>query len=183
MVNDLITIISLVIGIFGLIATFIGTYLTYISIVNPIIRFNKFLKNKNRWEKFIGIEPNLYRYRNKKYPSFQIVIDWDNPVVENFHDEWMDETSSFIIKTSDSHLVRLEINGMLLDKELFVSIDDHRWFVPVPREKILKKCDRSFYYDMRQIRLANIIGKYYGKAENIYSFAKAQKKPIGIKKY
>lgn len=183
MVNKLITIFSLILGILGFIATFIGTYLTYISIVNPIIRFNKFLKNKNGWEKFIGVESNLYYYRYKRYPSFQIVIDWDNPVVENFHEEWMNETLSFDKTNSDSHLVRFEVNGMLLDKELFVSIDGHRWFVPVPKVKASKEYERSFYYDMRQIYLANIIGKYYYEETDIYSFAKTQKKPIDIKKY
>lgn len=39
-----ITIVSLSIGLMGLVATGIGTYLTYISYVNPIIRFNRFLK-------------------------------------------------------------------------------------------------------------------------------------------
>src|SRR3989338_2000134 len=74
--NDLITIISLLIGLLGLVATLVGTYFTYISFVNPIKRFKKYLKNPENWEKFQGIENHLSFYRHKKYPNFQIVIDW-----------------------------------------------------------------------------------------------------------
>ena len=82
--NDLITILGFVIGILGLVATLVGTYFTYISFINPITRFKKYLKNPENWEKFQGIENHLSFYRHKKYPNFQIVIDWDKELVENF---------------------------------------------------------------------------------------------------
>ncbi|PIR96837.1 MAG: hypothetical protein COT91_04580 [Candidatus Doudnabacteria bacterium CG10_big_fil_rev_8_21_14_0_10_41_10] len=181
--NDLITIISLLIGLLGLVATLVGTYLSYISFVNPLKRFNKYLKNPENWEKFQGIEAHLSFYRHKKYPNFQIVIDWDKELVENFHEEWMND-ALYPDKTNNaSYYVRLEANGMLLDKELFVSLDGHRYFVPVPRVSISKtKTDeRDFYYDTRQIQLANIVGKYHFGDKGIYDFAKSQSKPIEIR--
>ena len=63
MSNDLITILGIIIGILGLIATLVGTYFTYISFVNPITRFRKYLKNSVDWEKFQGIEDHLSFYR------------------------------------------------------------------------------------------------------------------------
>ena len=159
-------------------------YLTYIFFVNPIKRFNKFLKKSGNWEKFIGIESHLYYYRHKKYPSFQLVIDWDVPIVENFHEEWINDALYPDKINNASYCIRLEVNGMLLDKELFVSLDGHRWFVPVPRVEMSKilKDEREFYYDERQVQLANIVGKYHFLEKNIYDFAKMQKKVIKIKK-
>jgi len=180
--NDFITIISLLIGLFGLIATLVGTYLTYISFVNPIKRFNKYLKDPENWEKFLGIEAHLYFYRHKKYPNFQLVIDWDKKIIENFHEEWVND-ALYPDKTNNaSYYVQLEANGTLLDKELFVSLDGHRYFVPVPRVKMseTKTEERNFYYDVRQIQLANIVGKYYFGDKGIYDFVKNQSKPIVI---
>lgn len=180
---DLVTILGLLIGVLGLVATFIGTYLTYISFINPIKRFNKYLKNSENWEKFIGIESHLYFYRHKKYPNFQLVIDWDRSIVENFHEDWIND-ALYPDKTNNaSYYVRLEANGMLLDKEVFVSLDGHRWFVPVPRIEMskTKSDERNFYYDVRQIELAKIVGKYHFDDKDIYGFAKMQSKPIEIR--
>ena len=57
-------------------------------------------------------------------------------------------------------------------------------FVPVPRVEMSKilKDEREFYYDERQVQLANIVGKYHFLEKNIYDFAKMQKKVIKIKK-
>ncbi len=181
--SDLVTILSLLIGVLGLVATLVGTYLTYISFVNPIKRFNKYLKNPEDWEKFIGIESHLYFYRHKKYPSFQIVIDWDRSIVENFREEWINDSLYPDKTNSTSYYVRLEANGMLLDKEVFVSLDGHRWFVPVPKIEMskVKSGERNFYYDARQIQLAKIVGKYHFDDKDIYGFAKIQSKPIEIR--
>ena len=176
----MITILSLIIGILGLVATLVGTYFTYISFVNPITRFKKYLKNPENWEKIQGIEAHLSFYRHKKYPNFQIVIDWDKELVENFHEEWINY-SLYPDKTNNaSYYVRLEANAMSLEKELFVSLDGHRYFVPVPRVTVSENGERNFYYDTQQIQLANIVGKHHFE-KNIYEFAKEQKKPILIK--
>ncbi len=180
--NTLITILGFIIGILGLVATLVGTYFAYISFINPITRFKKYLKNPENWEKFQGIENYLSFYRHKKYPNFQIVIDWENKLAENFHEEWIND-DLYPDKTNNaSYYVRLEANAMLLDKELFVSLDGHRYFVPVPRVSMskTKTNERDFYYDTRQIQLANIVGEYYFGDKNIYNFAKSQSKPITI---
>ena len=178
--NSLITIFSLLIGMLGLIATLVGAYLTYISFINPIVRFKRYLKNYKNWELFQGIENHLTFYRHKKYFTFQIVIDWDKELVENFHEEWIND-DLYPDKTNNaSYYVRLEANAMLLEKELFVSLDGHRYFVPVPRVVISKNGEREFYYNALQLQLAKIVGKFHFE-ENIYEFAKEQKKEILIR--
>lgn len=168
---DIITIISLLIGLVGLIATLIGTYLTYISIVNPIIRFEKFLKKPQNWEKFDGVDNNIYTYRYKKYPNFQIVIDWDKEITKEFTEDWM---SYFADSTNNAtYYVKLEVNGMILDKEWFVSLDGYRYFVPVPKIKRLGE-QKKYFYDIKQVYISNIVGKYSLNEKDIYDFAKNQ---------
>lgn len=171
--------LSLIIGILGFIATLVGAYFTYISFVNPIHRFKKYLKNPNAWEKFQGLESHLSIYRHKKYPNFQIVIDWDKAVVKNYQEEWIKKYPDK--ENNISYFVQLEANAMLLEKELFVSLDGGRVFVPVPR-RFSQNGKLLYWYDLIQIQLANIIGKHYGPTvKSIYEFAKQQKKPISIK--
>jgi len=178
MENMTITILGFIIGILGLVATLVGTYFTYISFVNPITRFKKYLKNPKDWEKFQGTEMHLSIFRLKKYPNFQIVIDWDKPVVENYKEEWIRDYPDK--EHNASYFVRLEANAMLLEKELFVSLDGGRIFIPSPR-RTLKNDELVYWYDPIQIQLANIIGEYYLE-KDINEFAKQQKKPILIKK-
>lgn len=177
--NGFITILSLILGILGLAATLVGTWLSYISFINPLIRFNKYLKNPSGWENFLGIESNISIYRYKKYPNFQIVIDWDNTVTENFKEEWVNDGLFPDKDNNASYYIRLEVNGMLLDRELFVSLDGHRYFVPVPRTK-MEGQERGFFYDQKQSQLTRIIGKFHFDDMNLEVFAKKQKKSITI---
>lgn len=178
--DNIITILSLAIGILGLLASIIGTYISYISFINPKIRFQKYLKKLEDWEKFQGIENHLDFYRHKKYPTFQIIIDWNKELVEGFHEEWIN-SGLYPDKTNNaSYYVRLEANGILLDKELFVSLDGHRYFVPVPKiESRTEEDERRFYYDDQQIQLSKIVGRYY-LGKDIYDFVKSCKKPIKL---
>lgn len=121
---------------------------------------------------------NLSIFRFKKYPNFQIVIDWDKPVVENYMEEWIKDYPDK--EYNASYFVRLEANTMLLEKELFVSLDGGRIFIPSPR-RTLKNDELVYWYDPIQIQLANIISGYYLE-KDINEFATQQKKPILIKK-
>ena len=170
-------ILSLIIGILGLITTLVGAYFTYISFVNPICRFKKYLKNSDTWEKFQGAEFHLSIYRHKKYPNFQIIIDWNKIVVEHYQEEWIKDYPD---RENDvSYFVRLEANAMLLETERFVALDGGRIFVPVPRRSS-QNDELVYWYDLIQTQLANIIGEYY-LVKDIYEFASQQKKPISIK--
>lgn len=167
--------LNYIIGILGFVLSLVGTYFTYLSFVNPVKRLNALLKNANNWESFFGTDSCLSIFRHKKYPNFQLVINWNKPVVEDFHEKWIND-SLYPDKTNNaSYFVQLEINGMLLDKELFVSLDGHRWFVPVPMIEIKegRMDENKIYYNKRQVQLANIIGRYHYK-DNIYDFAKMQ---------
>jgi len=176
--DKVITVLSLSIGIIGLFATLTGSYFTYISFINPLVRFKRYLKDSEGWEKFLGVEKSITRYRYKKHPNFQIVVDWDNVVAEDFNEEWMAYTLDD--GNNASYHVRLEVNGMVLEKELFLSLDGHRYFVPVPKTMTYYDGDsRSFYYRPLQIQLANIIGDFY-RGNNIYDFIREQRMDIPI---
>jgi hypothetical protein len=169
-------ILGLIIGILGLITTLVGTYFTYISFINPMIRFKKYLKKPENWGKFQGTEDHFSIYRYKKYPNFQIIINWDQPVAENYQEEWIRNYPDK--EHNASYFVHLEANAMLLEKELFVSLDGSRAFVPSPRRS-LRDGDSIYWYDTMQIQLAKIIGKYSWE-KNIEEFAKEQKKTIKL---
>ena len=175
----MLTILGLVLGILGLIATLVGTYLAYVSYINPMVRFRWYLKKPNEWEEFQGIESHLSIYRHRKYPMFQLVVDWDKEIVDGFQEEWVND-ALYPDKTNNATFyVQLVANGMLLDKELFVSLDGHRWFVPVPKIS-LNADQRDFYYDSRQVQLAHIVGRYHFLDHDIYRFARVQNRPIQI---
>lgn len=174
----MIIILSLIIGILGLVTTLIGTYFTYISFVNPIRRFKKYLKNPDDWEKFQGTEMRLSIFRYQKHPNFQIIIDWDKPVAKNYQEEWVSDYPDH--EHNASYFVQLEANSMLLDKELFVLLDGGRAFVPVPR-RTLKRKELFYWYDPIQIQLVDIIGRYSWE-NSIEEFASQQKKEIKINK-
>lgn len=167
--DNFITALGLTLGALGLIATLVGTWISYISFVNPLKRFRKYLKNPKVWEKFEGREDYLTIYRHRKYPNFQIVIDWNSYVVKNFHEEWINDGLFRDKENNTSYYVKFEANGMLLHKELFVSLDGHRYFVPVPKINIVAE-DRTFSYNANQIQLANIVGEYSFGDNNICDF-------------
>lgn len=139
------------------------------------------MKVPSNWEKFQGIENHLSFYRCKKYPNFQLVIDWDREHVKDFFEEWMSSVQLNNIMKNASYFVRLEVNGMLLDKELFASLDGHRYFVPVPRIDVAESGEYVYYYDSQQIQLANIIGLYNFGDCSIVDFVKNQHVNISLR--
>jgi len=170
--------IAFIIGILGLIASIVGMYFTYISFVNPMKRFKKYLKYPKKWEKFEGINQNIACYRYRKYPNYQIIIDWNNPVVTNFYEKWINDYPD--MENNASYYVRLEFNSIILEKELFVDLDGGRYFVPVPKRiKVQNKMD--YYYDEIQIQLALIVGQIYFGSDIVY-FAEHCKTKIRIEK-
>ncbi|MCF6765189.1 hypothetical protein L3V82_05350 [Thiotrichales bacterium 19S3-7] len=162
--------IGLLLGILGLIATLIGVWFSYISFVNPIKRFKKYVKNSNDWERFHRIENLIDCFRHKKYPTFQLIIDYDLVIVKDFSEDWIGACPD---KGSNaSYHVQYKVNDMLFKTELFVLLDGGRNFVPVPRVEVNQDQpnSRQFYYDIEQIQIANIVGKYHFE-DNIYDYA------------
>ncbi|MEK6795356.1 MAG: hypothetical protein AABZ39_11290 [Spirochaetota bacterium] len=171
-------VISLSVGILGLFFGIVGAYMAYISFVNPIKRFMKYIRDFRNWEKFQGIKDHLSIYRHVKYPNFRIVIDWDTEVKKDFHEDWMNDAVFLDKKNNALFYVRLEANAMQLESELFISLDGGRYFVPLPKYFAVKN-GKKYYYDKRQILLAKIVGAFY-RYQNIYEFAQNQSVPIEI---
>ena len=172
--NLSINIYSFVLGILGLIATVIGSYIAIVSYINPINRFKKYLKKSKNWEICVFVECNLKIYRNKRFPGYQIIIDWNKPLSNNFQEEWIRNYPDR--NNNSSYFIRLEANGVYLMGELFVTLDGARTFVPVPRRSTYND-EIKYWYDEIQVQLANIVGEFH-LDENVIDFAKNQKKEI-----
>jgi hypothetical protein len=84
------------------------------------------------------------------------------------------------LRNRRSYYVILEANSILLGKELFVSLDGHRYFVPVPKILNVQNSERKWYYDKQQIQLAKITREHHFE-KSIYEFTKECKKSILIK--
>lgn len=169
-----VTIISLIIGVLGFVATLVGTYLTYISYINPVHkRFQKYLNKPGDWERVFK-DQHLTVFRHKDHLGFQITINWNETIVSDYRETWIRRYPDQ--EHNNSYLVAMEANGIFIGKELFVSLDGGRGFVPVPRIRMEGE-ERKFYYDSLQVKLARIVAKY-PLERSLEEFAASQAIPI-----
>lgn len=175
--QDIITVLGLILGILGLLATCAGLYISYVSYINPMKRFTKYLSKPEGWER-ANKDAHLTVFRYKKQPGFQITSNWNEVVTEGFTESWIRDYPDR--EHNSSYYVTLEANGVFLLKELFVTLDGGRGFVPVPKIKLVgKNKKRHFYYNQLQIRLARIISSY-PLEDSIEKFASTQKVEIEV---
>src|SRR5579884_3759106 len=128
--------LGLIIGILGLLATLFGTYIAYETYISPMTRFKKFLKKANNWE-VVSKDDSSDIYRYKRQPGYQLTIDWSKSLVHGFKEPWIRQYPDE--NNNTSYHVVLEANGVFLNKELFVTLDGGREFVPVPKAKSRSK--------------------------------------------
>lgn len=187
----MVTIIGIVLGILGLLASMIGSVLAYFTFVDPRKRLSSYLGKVDNWESVstsIGGHEAIWRYN--KHPEFVIEIkddsrDWDSEVTE----PWM--TMPLRDLKITMYMVHATINGTVLYAEKFIALDGWRYFVPLPRIKTTNNREhedydsdknedaREFYFDETQVQLSRIIGKFHGE-KSIEVFAKHSKiKVIG----
>jgi hypothetical protein len=167
--------INLAIGILGLVLACVALYFS--DFINPWNRFRKYLRKSEDWEPFYGTEGHVSRWRHIKYPYFQIVIDWEKEVGGTSGEEWIKNIFLRNPGNNISYLVRLEVNGMLLNTESFLSVDGHSYFIPWPRMLFIEdEASWRYFYDGLQIDLVNIIGRFRGvdDIKNIYNFVERQ---------
>ena len=183
-------IIYLPIGILFTVIEYISRVICFIKtflMPHPAFMFNMLLKKPEAWEESVGTSEGYPTYRHKKYPFFQIIVNFEKPIKERYHEEWLENGLFPRLKNKNgtsNGLVRVNFyaNGIPLGSEFFNVLDDHRWFVPQPRIEMLEPEEgewmkrREFCYDTKQIRLAKIIGKIhptYAEFDgwDIYKFA------------
>ncbi len=169
-------IISLIFGILGLVATLFGTALAFVTYVSPMTRFNWYLKNPRNWKKARADYLQIFQYEGQ--PGFQIVSNHGEAEVEHFQDEWIYNYPD--MTHNSSYFVELHANGVFICRELFVTLDGGRGFIPVPNVDYVE--DKAIYsYNSLQVMLARVISTFpRGKAASIEEFAAEQKIPIQI---
>jgi hypothetical protein len=160
---------SLFLGILGLIATIVGSALSYVTYVNPFVRFKWYLKRSSKWEK-INRDDHSTFYGYIHQPGYTVSADWDREVVRGYNEEWIRAYPDR--ENNTSYYVEMHANGIFLGRELFVSLDGGRIFVPAPRVKRVDDI-MMYYYNELQILLAKIIS-WYNWEVSIEEFAASQ---------
>lgn len=155
-------LLSLILGILGLIATIVGSGLAYMTYISPMIRFKCYLKHKNNW-KIIHprVEGLSDYYQYSEHPEFTIeeISDrrWDRD------EPWMKRIMR-PDKNCISYQIALRANGNIVHTESFLFMDGGRIYVPIPNaiySKSKSEEDNTYYYDEIQVLLAGVLGKYH----------------------
>ncbi len=174
------TIVGIVLGVLGLLASLMGSILAYFTYVDPRKRLISYLRKEHNWERIsttLGGSDEIWRY--KKHPEFVVEVKddsraWDQGAIE----PWM--TMSLPDKNKSVYMVHATVSGVVLYAEQFIALDGWRYFVPIPRIKMDERIDlgeadeedkRKFFYDEVQVLLAKLIGKLHGD-KSIEEFAK-----------
>ncbi|WP_132461718.1 hypothetical protein [Rhodovulum marinum] len=158
--------LGLGLGLLGLLATFVGTYFTYISFINPSARLTRLIRNHGSWSRIEGAGHNIQVFRHERFTQYSIEIDDNEVLAEDFYEDWMEKLYRPNPR-SQSTYVRVLWSGSVLRSELFVYIDEFRNFVPVPRVKTVGD-KHLFFVDSFQMNLAQIVGRSYVDSVEIY---------------
>ena len=158
------TIIQWFITILGLIASIVGGVLAFFTFISPLVRLKWYLKKTKKWKK---VYSNQYKYnwQYEKHPEFVIEVDEESR-------DWS-TTESWMTHYPDNHkstsFVKAMANGQILLTENFISLDGHRYFVPVPKRAVIKDVgigsneipEYKYWYTTVQVKLARIVSDYY----------------------
>lgn len=108
--------------------------------------------------------------------SFQIEHTY-LPAATNFSELWV---KRFPDKTAYSSYVNLNISGVTVKQETFVTLDGGRYFVPIPEidsSSRSNECtDPTYYYDRNSLKflLGCVIAHFYPPVTNLEQFASRQ---------
>jgi hypothetical protein len=154
------------ITILGFIATITGSILAIATYISPSWRLKFYIKKTKNWRKiYIGRIEHEWQYKN--HPEFSIEI-------ENESREWQTTESwmrSYPDPSKYATLVKVKVNGQVLYTEEFISLDGGRYFVPVPKRRIVGETEANniYWYTPLQVNLSRIVGTYY-RSDSIEDF-------------
>lgn len=135
--------------------------------------FAKYLNNKSKWSKRQIDNDDIYFYQDDN--EYKIERAQDS------HKTWT-ATESWMTKFPDSHIseyrVYLKHAETKIYEAVFVSCDGGRYFLPLPRKRLLDQSSKSkptfeYYWIKNSIeyQLGEIIGEYY-RQDSIEEVAK-----------
>ena len=155
-----------IITILGFLATIIGSFLAIITYISPSLRLKFYIKRYKKWhEVYIGRIQYQWQYKN--HPEFIIELDDDCKNWES-KENWM---NYYPDPSKCTTLVFVKVNGQIIFTEDFILLDGGRYFVPLPKRKVMseKEKDSKYWYTQLQVDLAHIMGRFY-REKNIEEF-------------
>jgi len=159
---DTITIISLIVGGLGLLASIIGSVLAYFTFINPKKRTDYYLRDTENWEEVhLGLRGSNSLWRYKKHPEFTIEQqDESDPWDYNKTEKWMKYPLPDPSKTT--YMMHVKAGNIVVYAELFITLDGGRYLVPLPRVEYHKvKEDNEYFYTPLQVKIGDIVGNFY----------------------
>jgi hypothetical protein len=154
-------ILSLILGILGLIGTILSLVFAIVVYVSPMFRFKLYLRNKDAWVRVhlrAGGDDGYLQH--SRHPEFTITESEDSRKWDR-DEPWMKKVIR-PDKNAGSKKVYLNVNGVVVWSGDFMFLDGFRIYVPVPRVDFAEKEeDNTYYYDDVQVLVANVIGKYH----------------------
>jgi hypothetical protein len=156
-------ILSLILGILGLIGTIVSLGFAIVVYVSPMLRFKLYLRNKAAWVN-IQLRPggDDGYLQHSRHPEFTITESEDSRNWDR-DEPWMKK----IIrpdKSAGSRKVYLNVSGVVVWSGDFMFLDGYRIYVPVPKVDYAdteNEEDNTYYYDEVQILVAKVIGKFH----------------------
>ena len=167
---------SLVLSVVSLIITIFSGWLTYITYINPILRFQRYLSTPEDWLPMRGLPTGTHSFRNRKWSNYSVSYSENDDVCSSFYEEWCDEIPVFDTKHNWTTYVKIENGSTVLDAELFVSLDGNRYFIPVPSYELINGV-RNYYFSEQQRLLFLVVGRNYHE-EKVDEFLLRLKWPI-----
>jgi len=144
------------ITILGFVATIIGSLLALVTYISPFIRLKLYLNKAKNWKK-VYVGRFEYNWQYKNHPEFIVEVD-DEAREWSTVESWMHHYPD---SSKHASLVKVKVNGQILLTEEFISLDGGRYFVPVPKRKLINDTEFTYWYTPMQVNLARIVGYYY----------------------
>ncbi|WP_157057516.1 hypothetical protein [Loktanella sp. 3ANDIMAR09] len=141
----------------GIVLSFAGVGLTFITFFAPGVIQSLALKNPKRWMHVPSQTDGNETYRHKIYSGFTIEVGYSDPVHRNdYFEPWMNALYR-PDKSATSYYVTLFFNGLPMDRLLFLQYDGSRNFIPAP---LIKQVGERLYasFSLRQKQFADIVG-------------------------
>ncbi|WP_273523705.1 hypothetical protein [Rhodosalinus sediminis] len=148
----------------GIVLSFLGVALGAVSVILTHITFFapnywlKFaLKNPQKWNRVATPKQDRELYRHALLSGFSIDCLCAEPVVDGFYESWMEGVYR-PDPHSASYYVVLNLNGLPILTELFVSFDGSRNFIPAPTHQKDGRLVRYVFREEQRL-LAKIVGR------------------------
>jgi hypothetical protein len=156
-------ILSLILGILGLIGTIVSLGFAIVVYVSPMLRFKLYLRNKAAWVNIqlrAGGDDGYLQH--SRHPEFTITESEDSRNWDR-DEPWMKKIMR-PDKSAGSRKVYLNVSGVVVWSGDFMFLDGYRIYVPVPKVDYADTAneeDNTYYYDKVQILVAKVIGKFH----------------------